>query len=142
MSRDAIEELVHRYADAVVRYDGEQWGATWAEDAKWSLGRGRDLEGRDAIVEFWHKAMGGFTAVVQNALHGMCELDGDTGTGRWHIQEAYQRVDGTRGILLAYYDDTYVKRDGEWLFANRQLVPNYSGPPDLSGDFLNVIEQD
>ncbi len=141
MSRQDIADLVHRYADAVVRYDGDQWGSTWAADAQWSLGPGRQIEGRDAIVEFWHKAMSGFTAVVQTALNGICDLDvaAGTGTGRWHIQESYQRTDGTRGMLLAHYDDSYVLENGEWKFADRQLVPHYSGPPDLSSDFLNVI---
>jgi hypothetical protein len=142
MSRDPIQDLVHRYADAVVMYDGEQWGATWGADAEWSLGPGRELKGRDAIVEFWHRAMSGFTAVVQTCLNGTYELDeaAGTGTGRWHIQESMQRADGTRSILLAHYNDKYVLEDGEWKFADRQLVPHYSGPPDLSGKFLNVIE--
>jgi len=143
MSNPAIAALVHRYADAVVNFDGEQWGSTWASDAKWSLGAGRDLDGRDAIVEFWFKAMGGFRAVVQTCLNNAADLDESAGrgTGRCYIQEAYERADGTRGILMAYYDDTYVLEDGEWKFANRQLVPQYSGPPDLSGDFLNQMPQ-
>ena len=28
-----IAMLVHRYADAVVHRNGEQWSSTWAEDA-------------------------------------------------------------------------------------------------------------
>ena len=30
MSRDDIEDLVHRYSDAVVHRDGQQWASTWA----------------------------------------------------------------------------------------------------------------
>ena len=37
--RQPIAELVHRYCDAVVRQDAEQWGATWAEDSVWSSAR-------------------------------------------------------------------------------------------------------
>ena len=142
MSRDAIEDLVHRYADAVVHYDGEAWGSTWATDAKWNLGRGRDLKGREAIVAFWHQAMAGFQAVIQTCLNGTVDLDpaAGTGSGRWHIQESYRRADGTPGMLLAHYDDTYVIEDGEWKFADRKLVIHYSGPPDLSADFHNTIE--
>ena len=142
MGREDIENLVHRYSDAVVNRDGEQWASTWARDAEWSLGRGRDLKGRDAIVEFWHGAMARFRAVVQTVLNGTCALDeaSGTGTGRWYIQESMERIDGTRAILLAHYDDKYVFEDGEWLFADRKLVPHYAGPPDLSADFLNVVE--
>jgi hypothetical protein len=140
MSRDAIEDLVHFYADAVVRRDAAQWSATWAEDAVWELGKGRRVEGRDNIVALWNGAMNGFAAVVQNVVNGTATLDeaAGTGTGRWYIIEHWQRTDDSRGILLAYYDDRYVRVDGTWLFAGRELVVQYGGPPDLSGSFLNA----
>ncbi len=140
MARDPIADLVHRYADAVVRYDGEQWGATWAPDACWDLGQGRRMDGREAIVAFWHKAMGGFEAVIQTVLNGTYELDADSGTGsgRWYIQEAFQRAGDERGILMAHYDDAYSFVDGEWLFASRDLVVHYGGPQDLSAPFHNT----
>ena len=137
MSRDAIAELVHRYADAVVHFDGEQWGACWAPDANWVLGPGREVNGREAIVGLWHKAMGTFAAVVQNVVNGEVRIDGDRAAGRWYIMEHFRRANGEPGILLAFYEDTYVKVDGQWLFASRQLHPQYQGPPDLSAPFLN-----
>jgi SnoaL-like domain len=140
MSRDDIEDLVHAYSDAVVRRDTEQWASTWAADAVWELGKGRRVEGRDNIVALWTAAMGGFAAVVQNTVNGTASLDEDagTGTGRWYIIEHFQRADDTRGILLAYYDDAYVRIDGRWLFASRELVISYGGPPDLSGSFVDT----
>ena len=140
MARDPIAELGHLYADAVVHHDGGQWGATWAEDAFWELGAGRRVEGREAILELWHGAMGTFNAVVQTVLNGTYELDDDagTGTGRWYIQEHFHRANGDKGKLLAHYDDTYVRVDGRWLFNSRELVPHYAGPQDMSADFLNA----
>ena len=140
MSRDPIADLVHRYADAVVHHDGAEWGATWAADAHWELGQGRRVEGRDAILELWHGAMGTFAAVVQTVLNGTYELDDDagTGSGRWYIQEHFQRSGGETGMLLAHYDDTYALVDGRWCFASRELVVHYGGPQDLSAPFLNA----
>jgi hypothetical protein len=140
MRRDAIEDLVHRYADAVVRRDPEQWSSTWSTDAVWELGKGRRVEGREAILGLWNSAMDGFRAVVQNVVNGTVDLDdaAGTGTGRWYIIEHWHRADDSRGILLAYYDDRYVHVDGDWLFASRELVVQYGGPPDLSGNFLNA----
>lgn len=140
MSRDAIEDLVHTYADAVVRRDPDQWSSTWAVDAFWNLGGGRRVEGREAILALWTSAMDGFKAVVQNVVNGTADLDEEagTGSGRWYIMEHWNRADDSRGILLAYYDDTYVRVDGDWLFASRELVIQYGGPPDLSAPFQNA----
>jgi uncharacterized protein (TIGR02246 family) len=139
--RESIAALVHRYADAVVRRDKTQWAATWALDATWHLGQGRSVVGRDAIVELWVKAMGGFAAVVQMVNNGEVQVDGDTAAGRWYINEHFSRADGVAGLLLAYYDDTYVRVEGHWLFASRSLVMQYQGPPDLSAPFLNRLER-
>ncbi len=140
MSRTAIDDLLHRYADAVVRRDPDQWSSTWATDAIWELGRGRRVEGRAAILELWNSAMDGFSAVVQNVVNSTADLDDEagTGSGRCYILEHWQRADDTRGILLAYYDDQYLREDGAWLFAGRELTIQYSGPPDLSGTFNNA----
>ena len=137
MSRDAIERLVHRYSDAVVQRDVEQWAATWAPDAVWDLGKGRRVEGRHAIREMWATAMTRFEAVVQLVANGDARLDeaAGTGTGRWYLHEAMRRSDGTNALMLGHYDDTYARIDDEWLFASRELTPHYQGPADLSGAF-------
>ncbi len=139
--RDEISTLVHRYADAVVRRDGDQWGSTWAEDASWKLTKDRHVNGRADIVALWLKAMGGFAAVVQNVLNGEATLDASDATkasGRWYIIEHFCRIEGGPGMLLAYYDDTYTFVDNQWLFASRALVVQYQGAPDLSAPFLNA----
>jgi hypothetical protein len=133
VSRDDIEDLVHRYADAVVQRDADAWASTWALDARWSLAPGFEVTGREAIVKLWTKAMAGFAMVVQQVQNGTCALAGERGTGRWHVTEHYRRADGQVGMLLAHYDDEYVVEGGSWRFASRTLVTHYSGPPDLSG---------
>lgn len=144
MARDPIAELVHLYADAVVHRNPEQWSGTWAPDAHWNLGRGRVVDGRDAILNLWNGAMDGFVAVVQTVLNGTYELDEDagTGSGRWYVQEHWLRISGDVGKLLAHYDDSYVRVDGRWLFGSRELTIHYGGPQDLSGPFLNAWADD
>jgi hypothetical protein len=143
MSRDSIEHLVHRYSDAVVHRDVEQWSSTWAEDAIWDLGRGRRVEGRDSIVELWFGAMDRFQAVVQTVLNGSVELDetAGTGSGRWYVHELMRRADGTNDLMVGHYDDLYVQVGNEWLFAARELTPHYQGPPDLTGTFRAVVDE-
>jgi hypothetical protein len=137
-----IQRLIHRYADAVVHRDGAQWASCWAQDATWDLGRGRLVEGRDDIVALWYSAMAGFAAVVQLVHNGEVWAgdDADHATGRWYIDERFRRADGTNGVLLAHYDDAYVRLDGTWRFSRRFLQPHHMGPPELSADFLNTRE--
>ena len=70
-------------------------------------------------------------------LNGGVDVDssGDTATGRWYIQEQVVRSNGDRGILLAHYDDQYIKTTEGWKFSRRFLQPHYSGPHDLSSEF-------
>lgn len=133
--RDDIADLVHRYSDAVTRKDRAQWAATWAEDAWWDLGKGRLNHGRDNIVSFWESAVAGLTIVVQLVHNGSVTVDGDTASGRWYVSEHLKRTSGVKGMLLAWYDDSYVRVDGQWLFASRSLGSLYHGPADLSGAF-------
>lgn len=132
-----IQQLVHRYADAVVHRNGVQWTSTWAADAVWDLGQGRLVEGIEAIGKLWYGAMGGFEATIQTVLNGATDLGDDetTATGRWYIQELYIRADGTTGILVAHYDDAYRKVDGGWRFTRRFLQPHYAGSHDLTAPF-------
>ena len=137
----AVQRLVHRYADAVVHRDAAQWGRCWAEEAKWDLGRGRQVEGRAAIVELWQSAMAGMAAVVQNVVNGDAWLAADAGDrahGRWYINERFRRANGVAAILLAHYDDDYVRSADGWLFTNRVLRVHYMGAPDLSAEFTNT----
>jgi hypothetical protein len=137
MSNNSITDIIHDYADAVVCRDGERWGATWDEDGVWDLGGGFQISGRAAICDLWKTAMGGFETVIQTVLNGSYAIDeaAGTGKGRQYIQEHFEKSKGEFGILIAYYDDEYVRRGDQWLFSSRKLVPLYQGPPDLSGNF-------
>jgi ketosteroid isomerase-like protein len=137
MPRDAIAELVHRYSDAVVHVDREQWASTWTTDASWTLGEMASAEGRDAIVELWVGAMSTFDGVVQTVLNGSAATDDfvGTGTGRWYIQEHGKTGKGHPFMMLSYYDDVYTRVGASWLFSSRTLVPLYQGPTDLSAEF-------
>ncbi|MEX1104618.1 MAG: nuclear transport factor 2 family protein, partial [Ilumatobacteraceae bacterium] len=61
----------------------------------------------------------------------------DTAKGRWYINEWFRRSDMSNNVLLAHYDDEYVKVDGEWLFSRRFLQAHYTGPADMSAEFKN-----
>ncbi len=131
----ALIALSLEYADAVRARDAERWGATWAEDARWILDGGRDVEGRDAIVEMWSTSMAKYTEVVQMYQACTFDIDGDEASGRCEFQELNERADGGRHVLAGHYTDTYRRTADGWRFTSRHLTKYYAGPPDLTGHF-------
>ena len=134
--REQIADLVHRYSDAVVHRARDQWVSCWAEDALWDLGPDRVIVGRAAIADHWQKSMDRIECVVQLVANGTASANDMTGEGRWYFSEHLRRRNGELGMLLAYYDDSYVRHEDRWLFASRRLRSVYHGPPDLSAAFL------
>ena len=119
--RLAIRERIESYSDAVFRHDADAWIANWAEDGVWHLpSLGIDLTGRPAIRAAWEQAMSAFAMAGFFAVPGAIEINDDMASARSYTQEILVAKDGggVRKIVGAY-DDTLVKRDGQWLFARR-----------------------
>lgn len=128
-----LRQLVERYADAVCRRDADDWGATWAPDGVWDLGRAKS-EGRENMVAFWLQAMSAYPTAIQ-IIHGGTVLEEGTTTARarWYLSEYLFVNDGSRRLGVGVYHDDYVKLDGKWHFKKRKYALLYSGAPDLSG---------
>lgn len=131
----ALIALSLEYADAVRARDPERWGATWTEDARWILDGGRDVQGRDAIVEMWSSALAKYAKVVQMYQACAFVIDGDTASGRCEFQELNVKADGGRHVLAGHYTDTYRRTPVGWRFTSRRLTRYYAGTPDLMGQF-------
>jgi ketosteroid isomerase-like protein len=129
----AIQDLVSRYCDALVRDDEAAWSATWAEDAVWDLA-GMVVEGRDAIVNLWRQATAPFSCIVQVASNPLLRVhdDGVSAHGRWTIVEHLLDADGVSPMQnIGIYDDDYRIVDGDWRFAKRRFQPVLGGRHDL-----------
>jgi ketosteroid isomerase-like protein len=119
--RLALRELLETYADAVTRCDADSWGATWAQDAQWSLPDYPEIgttHGRDAIVAMWVEAMKHYPGIMFEAWPASIEVHGDAAKMRSYTAEVYDWPDGVhrdRGL----YEDECVKLDGRWLFKSR-----------------------
>lgn len=121
--RLAIRELLEIYADAVTRRDAEDWGATWAQDAEWSLPDYPEIgttKGREAIVAMWIEAMKAYPGIMFEAWPGSIEVDGDRAVMRSYTSEVYDH-DGVTMRDRGVYEDTCVKVDGRWYFASRSF---------------------
>jgi uncharacterized protein (TIGR02246 family) len=121
--RLAIRDLLDTYADAVTRCDAEAWGATWADDATWSLPDYPEIgttKGRTAIVAMWIEAMKAFPGIMFEAWPGSIEVDGERAVVRSYTAEVYDK-DGTTVRDRGAYEDICVKVEGKWLFASRSF---------------------
>jgi uncharacterized protein (TIGR02246 family) len=133
----ALRALLLEYADAVRANDAERWAATWTDDARWILGPGRDVEGRQAIVDMWSASIARYARVVQLYLTSVFDIDGDAASGRCQLVELNVVADGSRSMLAGIYDDTYRRTAEGWRFASRRLTRYYTGAPDLTGVFAD-----
>lgn len=121
--RLALRELLETYADAVTRRDPRDWGATWAENAEWSLPDYPEIgttKGRAAIVAMWTEAMKAYPGIMFEAWPGSIEVSGDTATMRSYTAEVYDR-DGLTLRDRGVYEDKCVKIGGVWLFKSRSF---------------------
>lgn len=130
----ALHKLMARYVDAANRRDGETWSSTWAEDGCWLL-MGTEVSGRNNILGLWKQVLEGFEFALLMPGSGHFEIDGDTATGRWYLQEFTRDLQGEALAAISCYDDSYVKVAGQWLFARREYNILYRGPADLSGEY-------
>lgn len=117
----AIRALHESYGDAVFRRDAADWGALWADDATWDL-MGTPVEGKAAIVGLWTGAMSTFAFVAFFAQVGTLVIDGDTASGRSYTNEVLEDLEGNLRRTVGRYEDSYVRKDGTWLYQSRKFV--------------------
>lgn len=132
--RQALTDLMARYIDAVNRYDEQAWIATWSDDAVWNL-LGNPIEGKDAILGLWQQMMQTFEFAIMMPSSSLFEISGDTAKGHWYLHEYTRDLEGNASTILSRYLDTYVRKDGQWLYQSREYNFIYNGAPDLTGDF-------
>jgi uncharacterized protein (TIGR02246 family) len=136
----ALRNLMATYVDAANRRDGAAWSGTWAEDGVWSI-MGMDITGRDNIHALWTQVLEGFDFALLIPSSGQFEIDGDTATGHWYLQEHTRTISGDVSTMISRYLDQYCRVDGQWLYQSRAYNVLYSGPADLSGQYTPLPEQ-
>lgn len=115
---EAIKQVKYRYFRFL---DLKQWddiATLFVPEATCAYSVGADpFEGRDAIVDFFRKSMGRETFLSSHkAHHPEITLTGpDTATAIWALEDWVIDTQWELDIRgAAFYNDDYVKRDGEW----------------------------
>jgi ketosteroid isomerase-like protein len=134
--RLAIRELFDAYAHCADRRDAKGQMALFTEDTRFLVYMDfrnpeptQDLHGRQALAPVFD-ALNAYAATMHFNGQSTVELDGDRATGEsyclaHHLTEA---GDGSRTLMVASirYLDTFARQDGQWLFAERRLMVNWT----------------
>ena len=134
--RIAIRDVIDRYSDAVTRRDWPNVGATFHDDAVWSVGGGFNLEyrSRENIEAGLRASVSAFEFLVQMTHSVVIELDGRRARARTLVHEVGRGPGQTTGLfLLGFYEDALSRREGRWAFDSRRFEPIYTDTALLKG---------
>ena len=128
--RLAIRELVDAYAHCADRRDAEGQKALFTADTHFVVymdGQGSEpsqvLHGREALTPVFDD-LNRYEATMHFNGQSTVSLSGDRATGESYCIAHHLFTDnGERKLMVAWlrYGDTFVKVDGSWLFAGRNL---------------------
>jgi ketosteroid isomerase-like protein len=133
--RLAIRELVDAYAHCADRRDAEGQKALFTEDTHFVVymeGPGTEptqaLDGREALTPVFAD-LNRHQATMHFNGQSTVELEGERASGESYcIAHHLYTEDGTRMLMVAWlrYLDVFVKVDGAWLFAERELYLDWA----------------
>lgn len=115
---EAIKQLKYRYLRCLDTKKWAELSETFTEDAQAAYDSGKyTYDGRDAIMKFLEESLGDASIVSRHqGHHPEIEIrDDGTARGTWYLEDYV--IFGGMGAELsgaAFYEDEYVKVDGEW----------------------------
>jgi hypothetical protein len=133
--RLAIRTLVDAYAHCADRRDADGQKALFTDDTHFVVymdGEGTDptqeLNGREALTPVFAE-LNRYEATTHFNGQSTIALDGDRATGESYCLAHHLYTEaGERKLMVASlrYEDTFVKREGAWLFAERNLYVDWT----------------
>ena len=133
--RLAIRELIEAYAHCADRRDAKGQMALFTEDTHFVVYMNakdptpsQDLRSREALAPVFADLNQYAATMHFLGQSTILTLTSDRGTGETYCMPHHLTIDGEKRRLmiaaLRYYD-TFVKIDGSWLFAERQLYVDW-----------------
>lgn len=139
-----IEHLKYRYLRAVDTRDWTAFADTLTEDVQAGYGskiNGKPLTftGRTELTEYLRQAMPPDMVTEHRVDHPMIEVDGDTATGSWYLQDRVMVPEyDTLIIGAAFYRDTYRRTPDGWRISSTAYDRTFEATGTLSGAGLTV----
>jgi ketosteroid isomerase-like protein len=118
--RIELSDLVHRYAMAVDDRDFETLRDVYAEEATF-VGRTASPVGREAVIEYLRTTQATNGVTVHCPTSQLVTFEGPDRASGVVVSSAQLDIEGDMTYLVFRYYDDYVRRDGRWQFARREL---------------------
>ncbi|MEV0172009.1 LUD domain-containing protein [Streptomyces sp. NPDC050803] len=132
--RVEIEALRGEFTDAVMMRDRPRLASLFTADGALRMPNiPVEQIGREEILAGGERLQSQWDFFVQNTHPGTIQLDGDTATGRAHMQELARTLDGREGLNYAVYHDRYQRTEEGWKFAERVYEVRYLDASPLAG---------
>lgn len=123
---DAIKSLKYRYLRCVDLRLWDELAETLAPEVSASYGKRLSYTGRDEVVAGLREQMTDDVITEHQAHHPEIEVDGDTATGRWYLQDrVIVPAFDTMIIGSAFYEDSYARLDGRWVITSTGYKRTY-----------------
>jgi ketosteroid isomerase-like protein len=134
--RLAIRELIDAYAHCADRRDAKGQMALFTGDTRFLVFMDataaeptQELHGRESLAPVFDD-LNQYVATMHFNGQSTILLNGDRATGESYCLAHHLKVgqDGQRTMMIASirYLDELVKQDGQWLFAERRLMVNWT----------------
>jgi SnoaL-like domain len=134
--RLAIRGLVDAWAHCADRRKPQQQAELFVPDGIVTVYQGdpaasepvQQLRGHTELAEAF-KVLGNYDATTHFNGQSTITLDGDRATGETYCLAHHLWAENGQRILMVMsirYLDTFVRHDGQWLFAERQLITDWT----------------
>jgi ketosteroid isomerase-like protein len=132
--RVEIEALRGEYTDAVMMRDYDRVASLFSTDGVLRMPNiPVELAGPDRIRAWGERVPEVVDYLIQTTHAGTIRLDGDTATGRAHLQELVRTHDGRSELNFAIYHDRYRRTADGWRFTERVYDVRYRDTSPLAG---------
>ena len=118
--RLAIRELLETFAVGAMHIDLDIWGGTWAEEGSWKLpSMDEPAVGKADILATFKEKMAYVDYMSMISFPADLVIEGETAKGKAYCRELIYTKTGEQRVVIGYFLDEYVKRDGCWYFLSR-----------------------
>jgi uncharacterized protein (TIGR02246 family) len=135
---EEIRDLIARYAISYDDHDWDDYAQLWTEDAAFVV-NGVAFEGREVMLKFLSECLPDDYVGKHMNSNSRIEIaeDGESARAQTDVVWIAQNFENS---IVARYSDTFVRRDGRWLFARREesTMPFKQGFPPYSEVALSV----